>query len=60
MAIRSRNIYKPNQEKPFKLSRTPSELTQKPPHKGEHTEEILDELGISSDKLQSLIDKKII
>ena len=45
---------------PFKLSRTPSEFKQRPPHKGEHTEEILDELGISSDKLQSLIDKKII
>ena len=37
---------------PFKLSRTPSEFKQRPPHKGEHTEEILDELGISSDKLK--------
>ena len=45
---------------PFKLSRTPSYFKQSPPKKGEHTEEILDDLGIKSDRLQDLIDRKII
>ena len=45
---------------PFKLSRTPSEFKQKPPEKGEHTEEILLDLGIKSDQLKDLIDRKII
>ena len=45
---------------PFKLSRTPSEFKQRPPEKGEHTEEILLDLGIKSEKLKDLIDRKII
>ena len=45
---------------PFKLSRTPSEFKQRPPEKGEHTEEILLELGIQSEQLKDLIDRKII
>ena len=45
---------------PFKLSRTPSEFKQRPPEKGEHTEEILLDLGIKSEQLKDLIDRKII
>jgi len=45
---------------PFKLSRTPSEFKQRPPEKGEHTEEILLELGIKSEHLKDLIGRKII
>ena len=45
---------------PFKLSRTPSEFKQRPPEKGEHTEEILLELGIKSEQLKDLIGRKII
>ena len=45
---------------PFKLSRTPSEFKQRPPEKGEHTEEILFDLGIRSEELKDLIARKII
>ncbi len=45
---------------PFNLSRTPSEFKQRPPEKGEHTEEILLDLGIKSEQLKDLIDRKII
>ena len=45
---------------PFKLSRTPSEFKQKPPEKGEHTEEILLDLGIKSEQLKDSTDRKII
>ncbi len=45
---------------PFKLSRTPSEFKQSPPEKGEHTEEILLALGIKSEQLKDLIERKII
>ena len=45
---------------PFNLNRTPNEFKQKPPKKGEHTKEILNELGIKDDELSSLEQHNII
>ena len=45
---------------PFNLNRTPNEFKQKPPKKGEHTKEILSELGIKHDELSSLEQHNII
>ena len=45
---------------PFNLNRTPNEFKQKPPKKGEHTREILNELGIKDDELRSLEQHNII
>ncbi len=45
---------------PFELTRTPSTLTGSPPTRGEHTDEILEELGISADECVALKDKSVI
>ncbi|MAJ13953.1 MAG: formyl-CoA transferase [SAR116 cluster bacterium] len=45
---------------PFNLNRTPNEFKQKPPKKGEHSKEILNELGIKDEELISLEQQNII
>ena len=45
---------------PFDLSRTPSCFKQRPPNKGEHTEEILRDFGIKIENLRDLQERKII
>ena len=45
---------------PVKLSRTPSKLNSAAPEKGEHTEEILTELGYNNKYIKSLKLRKII
>jgi crotonobetainyl-CoA:carnitine CoA-transferase CaiB-like acyl-CoA transferase len=45
---------------PTKLSRTPATLRLSPPLMGEHTEEVLAELGYSGEEIKQFSDKKII
>lgn len=45
---------------PVKLSRTPSRYYQKPPQFAEHTEEILSDLGLSGEEVDSLRATKVI
>ncbi|MBF6568915.1 MAG: CoA transferase [Candidatus Binataceae bacterium] len=45
---------------PFTMSRTPSTLTEAPPERGEHTEEILTELGLDRDEIQMLRRDKVV
>ncbi|WNF38546.1 CaiB/BaiF CoA-transferase family protein [Bacillaceae bacterium IKA-2] len=45
---------------PLKLSRTPTEVRRHPPLAGEHTEEVLKEIGLSSSKISELKEKNII
>ena len=45
---------------PAKLSRTPGQLRLPPPLKGQHTEEVLKELGYSSEEIQTMRRKGII
>ena len=45
---------------PFNLSRSPSAIKQRPPEKGEHNEDILLDLGYSSEELDDLKSKNII
>ncbi|MDR6999237.1 CaiB/BaiF CoA-transferase family protein [Neobacillus niacini] len=45
---------------PIKLSRTSTKLERHPPIAGEHTIEILQEAGYTPEKIQQLIQKKII
>ncbi len=45
---------------PLNLSRTPTEIQRHPPLAGEHTEDVLKELGLCIDELNELKDKKII
>jgi crotonobetainyl-CoA:carnitine CoA-transferase CaiB-like acyl-CoA transferase len=45
---------------PISLSRTPSRLTQAAPEYGEHTDEVLMELGYSADEIDTLRKKKVI
>ena len=45
---------------PFNLSRSPSILKQRPPEKGEHNEDVLFDLGYSSEELDELKSKYII
>ena len=45
---------------PFNLSRSPSIMKQRPPEKGEHNEEVLLDLGYSSEELDELKSKNII
>ncbi|MEM6308592.1 MAG: CaiB/BaiF CoA-transferase family protein [Pseudomonadota bacterium] len=45
---------------PFNLTRTPSSLVGSPPTRGQHTEEILQELGISAADCANLKDKSVV
>ncbi len=45
---------------PFNLSRSPSIMKQRPPEKGEHNEDVLLNLGYSSEELDDLKSKNII
>ncbi len=45
---------------PFNLSRSPSIVKQRPPEKGEHNEDVLLDLGYSSEELDELKSKNII
>lgn len=45
---------------PIKMSRTPSKLVVHPPERGEHTEEILESIGIDAEKLSDLRNRQII
>jgi formyl-CoA transferase/CoA:oxalate CoA-transferase len=45
---------------PIKLSRTPAENICKAPDLGEHTDQILTDLGFNSEKIEELRDNGII
>ena len=45
---------------PFNLSRSPSIMKQRPPEKGEHNEDVLLDLGYSSEELDELKSKNIV
>ena len=45
---------------PVRLSRTPSAMAMPPPDYGEHTDEILEELGLSESEIQELRKENII
>lgn len=45
---------------PFNLTRTPSSLVGSPPTRGQHTDEILGELGLSAQDCAELKDKSVI
>jgi formyl-CoA transferase len=45
---------------PMKLSRTPSRIYAHPPGQGEHTDEILAELGYSDAEIRSFRERQIV
>jgi formyl-CoA transferase len=45
---------------PFKLSRTPSKIAQRPPDLGEHTDEILKEFGFADNEIAALHQAKAV
>ena len=45
---------------PVTLSRTPSKVVAHPPRQGEHTEEVLQEMGFSRDEIEALRKKGIV
>ena len=45
---------------PFQLSRTKSTLSAAPPTRGQHTGELLEELGIDADQYAALQDKSVV
>ncbi|MEX2460991.1 MAG: CaiB/BaiF CoA-transferase family protein [Paenibacillaceae bacterium] len=45
---------------PVKMSETPASVRRHPPLLGEHTEEILSELGLSHDQIEELLKKKAV
>ena len=45
---------------PMNLTRTPSRITRHPPGRGEHTSEILSELGLNKSEIQDLQSKNVI
>jgi len=47
-------------DQPVKLSRTPLEITRRPPTLGEHTDEILEGLGYSSDQIADLRKQRVV
>lgn len=45
---------------PFQLSRTQSTMAASPPTRGQHTQELLEELGISAEECAALQDKSVV
>jgi len=45
---------------PMHLSKTPTSIRQHPPRLGEHTAEILREIGYSPDEIDRLVDDDIV
>jgi formyl-CoA transferase len=45
---------------PFAMSRTPTRMAAHPPDRGEHTDEILSDLGLSGDEIAGLRQRQII
>jgi len=45
---------------PFQLSRTPGALTASPPSRGQHTGELLEELGINAEDYAALQEKSVV
>ncbi len=45
---------------PLRMSRTPTSMAAHPPNRGEHTDEILGELGLSADEIAGLRERQII
>jgi formyl-CoA transferase len=45
---------------PFAMSRTPTRMAAHPPDRGEHTDEILENLGLSGDEIAGLRQRNII
>lgn len=45
---------------PVELTRTPGTIAARPPERGEHTEEILEDIGLSADEISGLRDRAII
>jgi formyl-CoA transferase len=45
---------------PIKLSATPGTIRSAAPHSGEHTDQVLGELGIPAGDIKTLRDKKIV
>ncbi|HJL87279.1 MAG: CaiB/BaiF CoA-transferase family protein [SAR324 cluster bacterium] len=45
---------------PLNLTRTPSRITRHPPGRGEHTSEILSELGLNKSEIQDLQSRNVI
>jgi formyl-CoA transferase len=45
---------------PVRLQRTPSRLAAAPPGRGEHADELLQELGLSGDEIRDLKERAIV
>jgi formyl-CoA transferase len=45
---------------PMRLSRTPSHVVVRPPERGEHTDEILRDLGLDDDAIADLKDRNVV
>jgi formyl-CoA transferase len=45
---------------PFSLSRTKTAIAATPPELGEHTDEVLEEFGFSSDEIAALHEAKVV
>ena len=45
---------------PIKLSRTPAKLATATPERGEHTEEVLRELGLDKNEIEKLKSEKVV
>ena len=45
---------------PIKFSRTPGEITRRPPRFGEHGRDILTEAGLSKTEVDALIDAGVV
>lgn len=50
----------PLMKTPVELSRTPGEIRQRPPTLGEHTDQIMQQLGYSAAEIKDLRDKRVI
>lgn len=54
------DIAAPLMKTPVELSATPGEIRQRPPTLGEHTDEIMSELGYSASEISDLREKRVI